>query len=434
MSAASAGRIRDRVVTLESLRPPAADWLESAPVERRPELESLEGRLRLERFYQITERLRQETSATGSKLMITVPDREVSRLQSELARQASEAAELYSGGREVKFGTGFGGGDWLGWILSLMDHVARNDAHPMVRPTTTKPDVLPDLATIAMTADWGTGLYGAPKIAQRISKSAGYELLMHLGDVYYSGTESEMRERFLSMWPKGAGKRTIAVNSNHEMYSGGFGYFKVALPAIGQKSSYLALENAHWLLVILDTAYVDHAIDNEQVAWLNLVIRRVGDANHGSRKKLILFSHQQPFSRLDQQGPRLLQALRHLLESNAITAWYWGHEHQCVIYDRHPTYGVYGRCLGNGGIPEVRKTEVKQASTEKQIGPYMLKRMSQTSDSPSCLVLDGPNPDIRGEEEKFVPHGYMTLELRGPLLIEHVLLADGTEIYTNQIE
>jgi hypothetical protein len=429
----SSSRVRDRIVTLESMQPPMADALAGAGATPPPELETMEGKIRLGRYYQIMERLRQETGETGSGMMITVPDREVSRLQSELARQAAEATQLDAGGIEVKFGTGVGGGDWFGWIFSLMDHVSRNEAHPLVRPTTTTPDRLPDVAKIAMAADWGTGLYGAPKIADDIRKVGGYDLLVHLGDVYYSGTEAEVRDRFLALWPKTAGKRTIAVNSNHEMYSGGFGYFKVALPAIGQTSSYMAFENTDWLLVVLDTAYVDHAMDNEQVAWLNLVIKQSTDANGGTAKKLVLFSHQQLFSRLDNQGPNLQRALKHLLDQRAITAWYWGHEHQCVIYDPHPAFGLRGRCLGNGGIPEVRKDEVKKAPTEKQVGAFMLKRLSQTTDSPSCLALDGPNPDVKGEEEKFVPHGYITLELNGPALIERVLLADGTEVFRNEI-
>ena len=89
-----------------------------------------------------------------------------------------------------------------------------------------------------MASDWGTGLYGAPKIAEQMRTIGGFELLMHLGDVYYSGTEDEVQERFLNVWPTTAGKRTVAVNSNHEIYSGGFGYYALALPAIGQKSSY----------------------------------------------------------------------------------------------------------------------------------------------------------------------------------------------------
>ena len=31
-----------------------------------------------------------------------------------------------------------------------------------------------------------------------------------------------------------------------------------------------------------------------------------------------------------------------------IFAWYWGHEHRCALYDQHPKWGVFGRCIGNG--------------------------------------------------------------------------------------
>ena len=424
------GGVRNKIVTLESLQPPMTEGLESI---ERPAAESLDNRLRRERYYQIMERLRQETRHAGSNVMITLPDREASIVQSELAREAAEGKKLDAGGLEAKFGTGFAGGDWFGWIRSVFDHVDRKQAHPIVRPTTVKADPIPDVARIAMAADWGTGLYGAPKIAEQMRKVGGYELLLHLGDVYYSGTEEEVQERFLDLWPRDAGKRSIAVNSNHEMYSGGFGYFKLALPALGQKSCYLAFENTHWLLVVLDTAYVDHDMDNEQVAWLNLVLKTSREANGGQAKKLALFSHQQLFSRLDNQGPKLQNALRHLLDAQAITAWYWGHEHQCVIYDKHPAFGLLGRCLGNGGIPEIRKPEVRNAPTEHSLEGVMWKRMSATTDSPSCLALDGPNPDIPGETEKFVPHGYMTLELNGPTLIERVHLANGKEILKNQV-
>jgi hypothetical protein len=145
-----AGGVREKIVTLESLQPPMTEGLES----RGRGVETPEEQLRVERYYQIMERLRQETADTGSKLMITVPDREVSILQSELARQAADARALESGGLEVKFGAGFGGGDWLGWIFSLFNHIDRSQAHPMVRPTTTTPDRIPDNAKIAMTADW----------------------------------------------------------------------------------------------------------------------------------------------------------------------------------------------------------------------------------------------------------------------------------------
>jgi len=418
---------RQKIVTLRSLEPPRTEALES--VER----EKPDARLAVARYYQAMERLRQATGDSGSEVMVTVQDRETSLIQSALARDAEAVRPLHSGGEEVKFGTGVGGGDWFGWVKSLLDHVDRQQAHPIVRPTTTTAETIADQWRIAMAADWGTGLYGAPKIADQMRARGPFDLLMHLGDVYYSGTEKEVQERFLNAWPREAGRINRALNSNHEMYSGGFGYFKLALPALGQTSSYFALQNRHWLLVCLDTAYVDHDMDNEQVAWLNLVIQ---DANQmgGPPKKVVLFSHQQLFSRLDDQGPKLQQALRHLLDTSAVTAWYWGHEHQAVVYDRHPQFGLLGRCLGNGGIPEVRKGDVKSAPAEKTIGAVSWKRLSATADSPSCLVLDGPNQDIKGEESKFVPHGFMTLEFDGPTLTERVFLSDGTELFANTIQ
>ncbi len=420
--------VKHRIVTLKSLELPRTEGL-SAQSSDMPGDE-----LKLARYRQAQERLRQATEDVGADLMVTVQDRDTSLLQSRMAREADVDRTLSDGSREVQFGTGLTGGDWFGWIRSLFDHVDRNRAHPLVRPAGVEAEPMAEDARIALTADWGTGLYGAPKIADQMRSKAPFEVLLHLGDVYYSGTEDEIRERFLDAWPKEAGRLSRALNSNHEMYSGGFGYFTRALPALAQPSSYFALQNRHWLLVGLDTAYVDHDMDAQQVAWLNLLIQRVAQGNQGVPKKLVLFSHQQLFSRLDNQGPKLQQALRHLLETRAITAWYWGHEHQCVIYDGHAQYGLSGRCLGNGGIPEPRKREVKDAATAHTIGNVMWKRLEATENSPGCLALDGPNPDIKNEEQKFVPHGFMTLEFSGPSLTERVFLADGTEILSNRIE
>ncbi len=417
-----------KLVTLNSLPRIGGGPLEAAIAPRSPE-----ARLAMERYEQMRRRLAHETSHTGPELMITVQDREISLLQSQLAAQAPPDRPLSSGGLEVKFGTGFAGGDWLGWLTSLFAHVDRRQAHAIMRPADAAAAAIPDNARLAITADWGTGLYGAPKIAAQITARAPFDVLMHLGDIYYSGTPDEIQKRFLDVWPSAAGAISRTLNSNHEMYSGGFGYFDLALPALQQSSSYFAFQNTHWLLVGLDTAYVDHDMDGEQVAWLNLVIDQAKAANGGRAKRLVLFSHQQPYSRLDNQGPKLQAALRHLLEARAITAWYWGHEHQCVIYDRHDRWGLFGRCLGNGGIPEPRKDIVKQAPSEVAVGAIEWKRLSATPESPTCLVLDGPNPDIKDDGKKFVPHGFMTLEFSGPQLVERVFLSDGTELLSKTI-
>ena len=428
--------IRDKVVTLASLQPPKG---QSESVESVPEASSPEGQLRLARYRQIMERLQQETDEAGSDVMITVPDREVSLAQSKLAAEASAARPLGSGGKEVKFGTGLKGGDWFRWIWSLTDWVDRKEAHPILRPKNTVADAVSGDLRVAMAADWGTGLYGAPKIAATIRTMAAsrkFDLSMHLGDVYYSGTDDEVQERFVDMWPADAATLNRALNGNHEMYSGGFGYFKLILPKFGQEASYFAIQNEQWLLVGLDTAYVDHDMDNTQVAWLNLI---VDQAQKPNARKVVLFSHQQPFSRLDAQGPKLQQALKHLLEGNRIKAWYWGHEHDCVIYDEHERWKLFGRCLGNGGIPEARKDEVKKAPADPAnpgASGCTWRRLEKTDNSPACIVLDGPNKDMEKakDQEAFGPHGFMTLDFKGDELIERVFHSNGTELYSHSIK
>ena len=426
---------RDKIVTVASFSPPAG-MSEADPVAS-AEAQSPEGQLRQAQYDQIVQRLQQAADEVQSDVMITLQDREVSLAQSLLAEKADAQRTLDSGGQEVQFGTGISGGDWFRWIKSLTDWVDRKDAHPLLRPKTVGADPLPEKVRVGMVADWGTGLYGAPKSAAALRAMAGpgkFDLLMHLGDVYYSGTQKECEDRFTKVWPTDAGKVNRALNGNHEMYSGGFGYFKSILPAFGQSSSYFAFQNDFWVLAGLDTAYVDHDMDTAQVAWLNVILKLA----EWPKRKVVLFSHQQPFSRLDNQGPKLQTALKPLLEGKVITAWYWGHEHQCVIYDAHPQWGLLGRCLGHGGIPEARKSEVTQAPVDASHaggGGCTWRRLEATPDSPGCIALDGPNMDMKdaGDQKKFVPHGFMTLEFDREHLVERVFTSGGTEILKNAI-
>jgi hypothetical protein len=429
--------MRKNVVTLKSLLPAPGSATESSVQSASAGQKELtaEDRLRLARYQQIVRRVRQETKAVGDDVMVTVPDREVSLAQSKLAEENETQRGLAAGGQEVKFGTGPTGGDIWGWFTSLFNHVDQNQAHAMVRPADTSVEALPDDAIVAMAADWGTGLYGAPEIAEAIRKQSAnrkFDLLMHLGDVYYSGTHREVQERFLDVWPAEAGVISRTLNSNHEMYSGGFAYFDLALPALKQKSSYFALQNKAWLLIGLDTAYVDHDMDTNQVAWVNTVIEQ---AQKDGPRKVVFFSHQQPFSQLSNQGPKLQLALQHLLEGKKIKAWYFGHEHVCAIYDRHPAWELYGRCLGNGGIPEPRDRRVTGAAADQTqatgVANTVWKRVTVAPEAPGAIVLDGPNMTMEKtkDQQKFSPHGFMTLEFKGDKLIEKVFLSDGSKLY-----
>ena len=90
---------------------------------------------------------------------------------------------------------------------------------------------------IALFADWGTGLYGAPPISNQIAKMVRCDVVLHLGDTYYAGRPNEIAGRLLQDWPKQPKALNLALNGNHEMYSGGAGYFKALGSAPFQQSS-----------------------------------------------------------------------------------------------------------------------------------------------------------------------------------------------------
>jgi predicted phosphodiesterase len=401
-----------------------AETATEASAKRRSGLNDLDDRIR--RFRRIMAVIEQETARSGQGVLVSVQDRETSLVQSAIAERSDAGVPLHAGGLEAKFGQGTFGGDVWGWFTSLFDHIDQREWHPIVRPPDAVVDQIADKAEIAVMGDWGTNLYGAPVSAASIKAKGGYELLVHLGDIYYSGTKAEVQQRFLQVWPGAAAKLNRALNGNHEMYSGGFAYFDDILPKFQQRSSYFALGNQNWLLIGLDTAHADHDLDDEQVAWLHRVLQSAG------QRKLILFSHHQPFSSLATQGPKLITKLADILAARKVTAWYWGHEHECIIYERHQS-GMLGRCIGHGGIPEPRKFEVRDAPTARNMHGIAWKKLAANSNAPGCLVLDGPNPLIPGEEEKFGPHGYLTLSFDGAQLVERVHLPDGTEIFSGHV-
>jgi hypothetical protein len=196
-------------------------------------------------------------------------------------------------------------------------------------------------ARIALVADWGTGNDSARAVARQIEKKKPHHII-HLGDVYYSGDEREVRKRFLDGWPKPDSlHRSWALNSNHEMYSGGHGYFKAVLPEFSQGASYFNLGNDHWRVIGLDTGYVNHNLNMEQADWL------AGQIEGSAR--FVFLTHHPYYSAFEEQGEKLERWVDGILSTGKVEAWFWGHEHKLVIYER--AKGVKGRCIGHGGIP-----------------------------------------------------------------------------------
>jgi hypothetical protein len=287
------------------------------------------------------------------------------------------------------------------------------------RPAT--PLKIAEQARLVLVGDWATGLPRARKVANRIRevleegrRDRREQHIIHLGDAYYSGWEREYEERFLPYWPVHSGEHETygswSLNGNHDMYSGGHGYFDYLLAeerfSRQEQSSFFTLSNRHWLVLGLDTAYDDHDLRDPQAAWVADSIAAAPG------KQTILLSHHQLFSAYERGGNKLADKLSGPLANGSIRAWFWGHEHRCMVYAPHG--GVpFARCIGHGGVPVYM--------THDEDDPY----------PPPALYEY--RKVLRQRLEPWAAFGFAVLEFEGPTLRVRYVDENGSEHHTEVI-
>ena len=282
---------------------------------------------------------------------------------------------------EAKFGTlsPF----WLKCVAEFYEHykLAENATVPYAKYATLNdfvfPTALKDNCRIAFIGDWGTGEPRAQALLEEIA-SQNPDILIHLGDIYYSCTSAEAN-RFYENCKKALGfdTRVFTLCGNHDMYSGAAPFYAL-LKRLGQPASFFCLRNAKWQIIVGDTGYNDFKpmTQGSDATWIR--DRDEGESYseldwhrdkfvHASGRKTILLTHHQLFSRnsaihhsaslykhrKDPEGP--LPINHYLLEQFGdflpqIALWLWGHEHNQVIYK--PFAGLErGRCVGASAIP-----------------------------------------------------------------------------------
>ena len=215
---------------------------------------------------------------------------------------------------------------------------------------------LADKARVAIVGDWGTGDDIAKQVLAQIARKKP-DVIIHLGDIYYSCTDFEAQNYFLQIWNNyfDITKQTsFTLAGNHDMFAGGQPYYNL-IDKLGQPASYFCLRNKNWQFVALDTGLHDNIpegsaptyLEDTEVAWFK---RRLGAA--GGRQTVLL-SHHQLFSAFEDITPgkgvndKLNGQIGPLLPQVAI--WLCGHEHDCVIYKKQ--MGVLMRCIGHGAFP-----------------------------------------------------------------------------------
>ena len=272
--------------------------------------------------------------------------------------------------------------EWLIQVAkSSLEHLARGNHSFNPKPAEHQ---ISDTARLIVVGDWGTGLGRARHVAAHMQQevagalAAGREVhIVHLGDIYYSGLPSEDQRRFLAFWPvtldqSRQGVTSWSLNGNHDMYSGGFGYFESLLadPRFAaqhspdrQPTSFFRLVSPSWEFVGLDTSWDSDVLSTGAIAVLeDPQAEYVAKVAKESARKLVLLSHHQLTSAYDQHdiGSELSGKLAPVLTSNRVTAWWWGHEHRAMAFK--PFGGVqYPRCLGNGGVPVLRDPAMTEA-------------------------------------------------------------------------
>jgi hypothetical protein len=234
---------------------------------------------------------------------------------------------------------------------------------------------------IAIAGDWGTGTDPVDKypyaVAGKIAKLMADQkphYTIHLGDVYYSGLESEETAKFVGRWPGGSiGSYTL--NSNHEMYCGGKGYFNVLLAnemfKAQQGLSYFALTNDSWLIVGLDSAYFAYyqSLLYEQGTLFEPDAGKQPDGmvqsqwlagllKENAHKRVIILTHHDGFDVQPVTGKVSRKPLYQQVTAQMATVhdwwWYWGHVHGVIAYERiffDNNAAVTARCIGHGAIP-----------------------------------------------------------------------------------
>lgn len=256
----------------------------------------------------------------------------------------------------------------VGWAECVTTYLAykASESSLLYRPSLDPVVDLDTKSRLAIVGDWGTGDEVAINLLEQVA-SLKPDVLIHLGDVYYAGTHNEEQSNFLDIC------RTVLGNSvalfslcgNHDMYSGGNGYYWL-LDQIGQKASYFCLRNAAWQFLAMDTGHNDNSPLTVATNMTSLVKDQgwseadwhLAKIQQAGSRKTVLLSHHQLFSPFGAVGtvngqsyaynPNLLGTFQTVLPM--IQWWFWGHEHTLAIFDSYMNI-QRGRCLGASAVP-----------------------------------------------------------------------------------
>lgn len=293
----------------------------------------------------------------------------------------------------------------------------------------TIPWTLPNNSKVLVLGDWGTHMSDNVALLRQALKAFEIDAIVHLGDVYYSGTVSECEDNVLNVLETVFDELGIkpvpffTIPGNHDYYSGGAGFFNLIdrvnteLPtSYQQKASYFCLRttDGNWQFLGMDTGIndrnpVDHmapTLEKSEVTW-HL------DKLETFKGTTILLSHHQLFSANSKisdhgQRPYLNESLNAVFKpyyDKYIAAWFWGHEHNLVIFKDNQTFGdtvglKKGRLVGCSAYEETVAESPYKKDPACAVVEYVAN-MPELSISDSATAL----------QKNFYNHAFTVLEI-----------------------
>ena len=121
------------------------------------------------------------------------------------------------------------------------------------------------------------------------------------------------------------------------------------------------------------------------------ILKTAAGENRGGRRTVLL-SHHQLFTAFEDicgksSNEKLNSQVSSLLPN--VDMWFWGHEHNLVIYQKY--MGVLARCIGHGAFP---------------IGVEEIPKQPKFTEVPVQNV-------VLGDNGVFFNHGYLIVDLAG---------------------
>lgn len=272
-------------------------------------------------------------------------------------------------------------------------------------------------ARVALIGDWGTGMPDAKLLLEQLLLATRPAVLIHLGDVYYSGTPAEVQRNFtvvlaqiLKEHPElDQGLRVYGLPGNHDYYAGGGPFYRLIdslnSDSARQTASYFCLRTEDDALqflgmdtgfndrrpgVFFDKAYAAPMPHNSELEWLH-------DKLDNFPGSTILLSHHQVFSAhstlngsASGQPPYLNKPLADAFSQQLpkVAAWFWGHEHNLVVFADNQ-FGIRkGRLVGCSAFEMGHGDDPYQALFE-QVGVQQVQ-LGKTGPwfNHGCAVID----------------------------------------------